>query len=83
MLAFGSRAKAVVTACLVAAAIAFGHQSFTEVSLQSGAALATVAGVLIEVPVMLSVVKIINATKGWYDRGRSVRSGKPLASQHR
>jgi ACR3 family arsenite transporter len=37
--------------------------------LQSGAALATVVGVLIEVPVMLSVVRIVNATQGWYERG--------------
>jgi ACR3 family arsenite transporter len=36
--------------------------------LQSGAALATVVGVLIEVPVMLSVVKIVNASKDWYER---------------
>ena len=35
----------------------------------SGAALATVVGVLIEVPVMLSVVKIVNASRGWYERG--------------
>jgi ACR3 family arsenite transporter len=39
----------------------------------SGAALATVVGVLIEVPVMLSVVAIVNASKGWYDRGAAVR----------
>jgi ACR3 family arsenite transporter len=45
----------------VAAAIAlFG--------LESGAALATVVGVLIEVPVMLSVVRIVVRTKGWYER---------------
>lgn len=37
--------------------------------LHSGAALATVVGVLIEVPVMLSVVKIVNSSKGWYERG--------------
>ena len=43
----------------------------------SGAALATVVGVLIEVPVMLSVVGIVNASKGWYERGAAVqRSGK-------
>ncbi|MEK7874866.1 MAG: arsenical-resistance protein, partial [Pseudomonadota bacterium] len=35
---------------------------------ESGAALATVVGVLIEVPVMLSVVRIANATKAWYER---------------
>lgn len=35
----------------------------------SGAALATVVGVLIEVPVMLLVVKIVNRTKPWYEAG--------------
>jgi ACR3 family arsenite transporter len=40
---------------------------------KSGAALATVVGVLIEVPVMLSVVKIVNSSRGWYDRGAAVR----------
>lgn len=35
---------------------------------ESGAALATVVGVLIEVPVMLLVVRVVNATKGWYER---------------
>jgi arsenite transporter len=45
----------------VAAAIAlFGFQS--------GAALATVVGVLVEVPVMLSVVRIVLRTRGWYAR---------------
>ena len=38
----------------------------------SGAALATVVGVLIEVPVMLLVVYIVNNSKGWYERGASV-----------
>ncbi|TDH62185.1 ACR3 family arsenite efflux transporter [Dankookia rubra] len=36
---------------------------------ESGAALATVVGVLVEVPVMLSVVHIVMRTRGWYDRG--------------
>ncbi|HEY0847416.1 MAG TPA: ACR3 family arsenite efflux transporter [Noviherbaspirillum sp.] len=36
---------------------------------ESGAALATVVGVLIEVPVMLLVVRVVNATKPWYDAG--------------
>lgn len=35
--------------------------------LNSGAALATVVGVLIEVPVMLLVVRIVNRTRGWYE----------------
>jgi len=36
---------------------------------ESGAALATVVGVLIEVPVMLLVVSIVNRSKGWYEAG--------------
>ena len=38
---------------------------------ESGAALATVVGVLIEVPVMLLVVKIVNDSKGWYEAGQA------------
>lgn len=41
--------------------------------IQSGAALATVVGVLIEVPVMLSVVAIVNRSKAWYQAGASVQ----------
>jgi arsenite transporter len=49
----------------VAAAIAlFGFQS--------GAALATVVGVLVEVPVMLSVVGIVLRSRGWYERARAL-----------
>ena len=56
----------IFTVCDSAAAISlFG---FT-----SGAALATVVGVLIEVPVMLSVVRIVNASKTWYERGLAGR----------
>ena len=39
----------------------------------SGAALATVVGVLIEVPVMLSVVKVVNRSRGWYEAGTGAR----------
>ena len=35
----------------------------------SGAALATVVGVLIEVPLMLAVVRVVNRSKGWYEAG--------------
>jgi len=49
----------------VAAAIAlFGFQS--------GAALATVVGVLVEVPVMLSVVRIVLRSRKWYEHARTV-----------
>jgi ACR3 family arsenite transporter len=36
---------------------------------QSGAALATVVGVLVEVPVMLSVVHLTTVSRRWYERG--------------
>ena len=36
---------------------------------QSGAALATVVGVLIEVPLMLAVVRVVNRSRGWYEAG--------------
>jgi len=40
---------------------------------ESGAALATVVGVLIEVPVMLLVVRAVNASRGWYERSSARR----------
>jgi ACR3 family arsenite transporter len=40
---------------------------------ESGAALATVVGVLIEVPVMLLVVRVVNRSKGWYEEGAARR----------
>jgi len=52
----------------LAVAVAIGRFGF-----ESGAALATVVGVLVEVPVMLSVVKIVNASKNWYQQGNAVR----------
>ena len=39
----------------------------------SGAALATVVGVLVEVPVMLLTVKLVMATQSWYERGGIIR----------
>jgi ACR3 family arsenite transporter len=41
---------------------------------ESGAALATVVGVLIEVPVMLLVVRIMNNSRNWYERGAAQAS---------
>lgn len=64
--------------CVAGPSALIGASNFFELAVataialfgfQSGAALATVVGVLIEVPVMLSVVKIVNASKGWYERG--------------
>jgi arsenite transporter len=42
--------------------------AITLFGFDSGAALATVVGVLVEVPVMLSVVGIVNRSRGWYER---------------
>ncbi len=68
--------------CVAAPSALIGASNFFELAVaaaislfgfNSGAALATVVGVLIEVPVMLSVVKIVNSTRGWYEAGASVR----------
>lgn len=64
--------------CVAAPAALIGASNFFELAvaaaislfgLDSGAALATVVGVLVEVPVMLSVVSIVKRTRGWYESG--------------
>ncbi len=47
--------------------------------LNSGAALATVVGVLVEVPVMLSLVWIVNNSQGWYERRAAKPGRRPAA----
>jgi ACR3 family arsenite transporter len=68
--------------CVAGPSALIGASNFFELAVaaaislfgfESGAALATVVGVLIEVPVMLSVVKLVNSTRGWYERGGAVR----------
>ena len=44
-----------------------GISSISLFGFESGAALATVVGVLIEVPVMLSVVYLVKRSHGWYE----------------
>jgi arsenite transporter len=54
--------------------------------LNSGAALVTVVGVLVEVPVMLSLVAFANRTQGWFPKpepGAPARHDGPLAAGHR
>jgi arsenite transporter len=69
--------------CVAAPAALIGASNFFELAvaaaislfgLDSGAALATVVGVLVEVPVMLSVVRIVKATRGWYEAGAGATS---------
>ena len=64
--------------CVAAPSALIGASNFFELAVataivlfgfDSGAALATVVGVLVEVPVMLSVVKIANNTRAWYEGG--------------
>ena len=64
--------------CVAASAALIGASNFFELAvataislfgLNSGAALATVVGVLVEVPVMLSVVRLVKVSRGWYEAG--------------
>jgi len=58
--------------CLIGASNFFELAVAAAISLfgfKSGAALATVVGVLIEVPAMLLVVHLVNRSKGWYEAG--------------
>jgi ACR3 family arsenite transporter len=78
MLAYWLNRKAREVHSVAAPSALIGASNFFELAvaaaislygLESGAALATVVGVLIEVPVMLSVVRIVNRSKSWYEAG--------------
>jgi ACR3 family arsenite transporter len=67
-----------VAHCVAGPSALIGASNFFELAVaaaislfgfESGAALATVVGVLIEVPVMLLVVRVVNRTKDWYEAG--------------
>lgn len=69
--------------CVAGPSALIGASNFFELAVavaislfgfESGAALATVVGVLIEVPVMLSVVRIVNASRSWYEGTSSAPS---------
>ncbi len=77
-LAYWLNRKLGVEWCVAGPSALIGASNFFELAVataialfgfQSGAALATVVGVLVEVPVMLSVVSIVRRSKGWYERG--------------
>lgn len=80
-LAYGLNRHFGVAHCIAAPSALIGASNFFELAVataislfgfQSGAALATVVGVLVEVPVMLLVVKIANISQHWYARGKPV-----------
>lgn len=69
--------KLGVAHCVAGPSALIGASNFFELAVaaavglfgvHSGAALATVVGVLVEVPVMLTVVRVVNASKSWYER---------------
>jgi arsenite transporter len=75
--------------CVAGPSALIGASNFFELAVataialfgfQSGAALATVVGVLVEVPVMLSVVRLVRSSRPWYERGVAVRGGHPSRS---
>ncbi len=74
-----------VAHCVAGPSALIGASNFFELAvaaaislfgLHSGAALATVVGVLIEVPVMLSVAHLVRNSRGWYERG-ALRARQP------
>ncbi|GAA4421731.1 ACR3 family arsenite efflux transporter [Acidovorax lacteus] len=70
--ALGEKHSVACPSALIGASNFFELAVATAIALfgfESGAALATVVGVLIEVPVMLLVVKVVNASRGWYEAG--------------
>ena len=74
--AAGEKHAIACPSALIGASNFFELAVATAISLfgfHSGAALATVVGVLIEVPVMLLVVKVVNSSKDWYESGSSQR----------
>jgi ACR3 family arsenite transporter len=74
--AFGEKHDVACPSALIGASNFFELAVAAAISLfgfESGAALATVVGVLIEVPVMLLVVRVVNASKPWYEQGLSRR----------
>lgn len=79
-LAYWVNRRLGVAWCVAGPSALIGASNFFELAVataialfgfQSGAALATVVGVLVEVPVMLSVVQIVRRSRGWYERGQA------------
>ena len=94
-LAYLLNRKLGVAHCVAGPSALIGASNFFELAVataialfgfESGAALATVVGVLVEVPVMLSVVAVVNRSTAWYERGAANRTramgDAPAVSRH-
>jgi ACR3 family arsenite transporter len=78
--ALGEKHNVACPSALIGASNFFELAVAAAISLfgfHSGAALATVVGVLIEVPVMLLVVNVVNRSKGWYEHTELPIEAKP------
>ncbi len=69
----------VAPSALIGASNFFELAAATAIALygfQSGGALATVVGVLVEVPVMLTVVHLTRRCRRWYETGAALHAGR-------
>lgn len=82
VLAYGLNRLSGEAHCVAGPSALIGASNFFELAVaaaialfgfESGAALATVVGVLIEVPLMLAVVSVVNRSQGWYETAGSQR----------
>jgi len=84
-LAYGLNRLSGEAHCVAGPSALIGASNFFELAVaaaialfgfESGAALATVVGVLIEVPLMLAVVGVVNRSQGWYEAARPAQRGR-------
>ena len=84
-LAYWLNRRAGVQHCVAGPSALIGASNFFELAVataislfgfHSGAALATVVGVLIEVPIMLAVVGVVNRSQAWYEAGVRSRAAR-------
>ena len=91
-LAYLLNRKFGVAHCVAGPSALIGASNFFELAVattislfgfESGAALATVVGVLVEVPVMLSVVWLVNRTHNWYESSPAFANSATLSNRYR
>jgi ACR3 family arsenite transporter len=91
-LAYWLNRRLGVAWCVAGPSALIGASNFFELAVataialfgfRSGAALATVVGVLVEVPVMLSVVRLVRSSRRWYEHGITARTAIPVMQRGR